>query len=41
MPGFLAFIDRVLTVLEQPEPPVPGESCGFCKYRQSSRQVSY
>jgi len=41
MAGFLAFIDRVLCLLEQPEPPPPGEKCGFCKYRESSRLTSY
>ncbi len=40
-PGFLAFLDRVIRVLEQPEPPPPGEKCGFCKYRDSSRLTGY
>lgn len=39
--GFLGFLERVLSVLEQPEPPPPGEKCGFCKYRDSSRVTGY
>ena len=39
--GFLTFLDRVLGVLEQPEAPAPGEKCGFCKYRDSSRMTGY
>jgi len=39
--GFLAFLGSVADVLEQPEPPPPGEKCGFCKYRDSSRLTGY
>ena len=34
---FLDFIDEVLTVLEQPEPPLPGPRCGYCHYREQTR----
>ena len=40
-PGFLAFIDRVLTLFEQPSPPPPAEKCGFCKYRDNSRLTDF
>ncbi len=36
--AFFAFLGEVLTLLEQPGPPAPGEDCGFCKYREGSRQ---
>ncbi len=36
--AFLAFLGTVLTVLEQPLPPEPGEDCAFCKYREGARQ---
>ncbi len=36
--GFLYFIDQVLTMLEQPEPPAPGEKCEYCAYRQHARE---
>lgn len=39
--GFVKFIDEVLTVLELPEPPEPGEDCAFCKYRDESRINGY
>lgn len=31
--SFLSFIENVLTVLEQPQPPSAAEKCGWCKYR--------
>jgi hypothetical protein len=34
---FLGFIDRILSVLEDPQPPPPAESCGFCQYRDQAR----
>ena len=34
--AFLGFLGEVLTVLEQPTPPEPGEKCPFCLYRQST-----
>ncbi len=36
--GFLYCIDQVLTLLELPEPPPPGEKCDYCAYRQHARQ---
>ena len=39
--GFLAFIGRVLSLLELPEPPPAGEKCGFCKYRDNSRLTDF
>jgi hypothetical protein len=36
--GFLRFIDKVLTLLELPEPPPAGEKCEYCKYRQHARE---
>ena len=38
---FLTFIDGVLSLLEQPEPPPPAEKCGFCKYREDSSLTFY
>jgi CRISPR/Cas system-associated exonuclease Cas4 (RecB family) len=35
--GFLGFIDGVLSVLENPQPPPPAESCAFCQYRDQAR----
>ena len=34
--SFLAFLSEVLTVLEQPTLPEPGEKCAFCKYREET-----
>jgi len=36
--GFLHFIDQVLALLELPEPPLAGEKCGYCEYRQHARE---
>lgn len=36
--GFLAFIDKVLSLLEMPEPPFPSENCEYCHYRQHARE---
>jgi len=36
--GFLTFIDKVLTLLELPEPPLAGEECAYCHYRQHARE---
>ena len=36
--GFMQFLDEVLTLLEQPTPPEPGEDCGYCQYREHARQ---
>jgi hypothetical protein len=35
--AFLDFLGEVLTVLEQPDPPSPTETCKFCQYRQAAR----
>jgi CRISPR/Cas system-associated exonuclease Cas4 (RecB family) len=36
--GFLQFLGEVLTLLEQPSPPEPGETCAYCQYREHARQ---
>ena len=38
--AFLDFIDQVLVVLDQPEPPPASQNCGFCKYREDARQTT-
>jgi hypothetical protein len=35
--GFLGFIDGVLSILENPQPPSPAESCTYCQYRDQAR----
>lgn len=35
---FFAFLDQVLTLLEQSEPPQPSPNCVWCAYRESARQ---
>ena len=30
--AFMAFLSQVLYVLEKPEPPPPGQKCGYCSY---------
>ena len=35
---FLAFLGQVLALLDQPEPPAPGEKCEYCRYREEARQ---
>jgi CRISPR/Cas system-associated exonuclease Cas4 (RecB family) len=35
--GFLGFIDNILSVLENPQPPPPAENCAFCQYRDQAR----
>ena len=35
--GFQAFIESILWVLEEPQPPPSGEKCAYCRYRQESR----
>jgi hypothetical protein len=35
--AFLAFLGEVLTILEQPSPPLPSEDCPWCKYREDAR----
>lgn len=39
--GFLALIDQVLALLEQPQPPEPHPACSYCQYRQSARQHGF
>lgn len=39
--GFMGFLDGVLTVLEQPEPPESNPNCGYCQYRQAARSTGY
>jgi PD-(D/E)XK nuclease superfamily len=36
--GFMGFIDKVLTLLELPDPPAAGGKCGYCQYRQHARE---
>jgi hypothetical protein len=35
--GFLQFLGEVLTLLEQPSPPEPGDKCQYCQYREHAR----
>jgi hypothetical protein len=35
--GFLAFLDKVLSLLELPSPPPPNPNCGWCEYREAAR----
>ncbi len=35
--GFLSFLGQVAAVLAQPEPPLPGNGCVWCEYRQLAR----
>ncbi len=39
--GFLEFIEKVLALLEAPEPPAPAEKCSWCQFRESVRAVPY
>ena len=39
--GFIQFIDKVLTVLDAPEPPPANPECAFCKYRAEARGNAY
>ena len=34
---FIGFLDQVLNVLEQPQPPAPAEKCSWCSYREKVR----
>ena len=34
---FLGFIDNMLSVLEDPQPPPPAENCAYCQYREQAR----
>ena len=35
--GFLDFIERVVSMLEDPQPPPPAENCAYCQYRDQAR----
>ncbi len=37
--GFLAFIDHVLAILENPQPPPSGETCEYCRYLKDGRSI--
>jgi hypothetical protein len=39
--GFMKLIGEVLDVLALPEPPPPGEKCGWCAYREKSRTIKF
>ena len=39
--GFMKFMDEVLTLLEQPEPPEANPECPFCVYRASARTTDF
>lgn len=39
--GFIAFLDEVLTLLEQPEPPEACSDCVFCAYRDAARNTQF
>ncbi len=36
--GFMQFLGDVFTLLEQPTPPIAGETCGYCQYREHARE---
>jgi hypothetical protein len=39
--AFLDFFDKVLTVLERPDPPPSDADCGDCEYREKSWDFSW
>ena len=39
--AFLNFIDQILDVIDQPEPPAANPRCGFCSYRKDARETGY
>lgn len=39
--AFLDFINLVLVILDQPEPPAKGKSCSYCDYRAAARSNQY
>jgi hypothetical protein len=39
--SFSSFISEVLDVLEKDNPPAPGESCPWCRYRRLSRSLRF
>jgi hypothetical protein len=40
-PGFLAFLEEVIAILELPNPPESGPTCGYCSYRQGARSHNW
>jgi hypothetical protein len=36
--AFLVFLEEVVKVLEQPEPPEAAANCTWCQYRQAARE---
>lgn len=38
---FIGFLEEVLTLLEQPEPPEASPNCGYCLYRAEARQHGF
>jgi hypothetical protein len=38
---FLAFIENVLSTLENPTPPASGSNCGYCHYRGEARRAGF
>lgn len=39
--GFLAFVNRILDLLEQPDLPDPGPNCEYCQYRDAARRTGF
>ncbi len=39
--AFMAFIQEVLSLLAQPEPPPANPDCGFCAYRDAARNTTF
>lgn len=39
--GFLLFLEDVISVLEQDDPPAPAEKCAYCIYRANARQHGF
>ena len=37
--AFLALIEEVLRVLDDPNPPAPAENCGLCNYREGMKRI--
>jgi hypothetical protein len=36
---FLGLLQEIVTLLDQPEPPEPDETCGLCNYRRAYREA--
>ena len=39
--GFLAFLDEVLALLDEPAPPPANPDCPFCSYREAARTTGF